>query len=616
MRMADCVVSGFVKCVLMMSWVLGAAGSLGAVTPEEEIAAKVPAAMERLRAWEEESPEKGMRKLHVVYWTPNDREPAAEFRPRLTTILEDIRDFYASEMKRLGFGPRTIQLDYADDGLLRMHLVRGRKDYAAYDVGSGGEIRNECLPTLRAAGLDPDRETLVIFCNMSNWDPEKRLIRQNSPYYAGGSPAGGNAWQVDSPILNLAGLTDPGNKVHDGQYGHISMGRYNTIFIGGICHELGHALGLPHNRERPDEREAFGTALMGSGNRSYGEDRRNEGRGAFLTLAHGLKLASHPMFSGSVKQLGAGSNAEIAELKVESLGKSFRVSGKVSADPMPYAVLGYMDPSGGGDYDATTCTAIPDAEGKFTLEATALVPGQGQEFRIVVCQVNGAASTYVGTRGRWEIPYAVGEDGVVDLSTHLAKQELGPLVEKVNAGDRDGAREELERLRKEGLSEGLKAAAESLVGTLDERAFTDPATAEGDVLRLSGARTTHEAVGWGRVTRDRLPDPSALLIAGGELFAHGFYAHAESSYRWKLGGKWKSLTGAAGMAGAVPGGSCGFSVIADGEVKWSSGKLESGPVRRFEVDLTGVDELELRVDDGGDGNRSDWGLWLAPELRR
>lgn len=590
--------------------------TLSAMTPEEEIAAKVPKAMERLRAWEEASPEKGERKLHVVYWTPRDRDPAPEFRPRLTTILEDIRDFYALEMKRLGFGPRTIQFDYAPDGLLRMHLIRGRKDYVAYDVGSGGEIRNECLPTLRAAGLDPDRETLVIFCNMSNWDPEKRVITQNSPYYAGGTPAGGNAWQVDSPILRLDGLADTGNKVRDGQYGHISLGRYNTIFIGGICHELGHALGLPHNRQRPDEAEAFGTALMGSGNRSYGEDRRNEGRGAFLTLAHGLKLASHPMFSGSLKGLDAGSNAKIEGLKVEPLGDSFRVSGKVNADPEPYAVIGYMDPAGGGDYDATTCTAIPDADGHFVLEANALRPGEGQSFRIAVCQVNGAATGYAGSRSRWSIPYAVGDDGTVDLSTYLAKQRLAGLIDRVNAGDAAGARKELERLTGEGLPERLISTAEALTGTLTRRELQDPLTSEGGALRLSEARTVAESVGWGRVTRDRVPDSSALLIAGGEVFPHGFYAHADSSFRWKLGGKWKSLTGGAGIAELVSGGSCGFEVVADGKVKWSSGKLQQGPVRRFEIDLTGVEELELRVNDGGDGNRSDWGLWLEPELSR
>ena len=52
--------------------------------------------------------------------------------------------------------------------------------------------------------------------------------------------------------------------VNDQQYGHISVGRYNSIFIGSGARELGHSLGLPHDKERADE-QSRGTSLMGSG---------------------------------------------------------------------------------------------------------------------------------------------------------------------------------------------------------------------------------------------------------------------------------------------------------------------------------------------------------------
>ena len=105
-------------------------------------------------------------------------------------MLEHIQAFYAREMKRLGFGHRTIQLQKDATGKLVIHLVRGEEPYANYNVQSGNKIRGECVPTLKAAGIDPHKETIVIFCNMADWDEEKRILRHRSPYYAETSPPG------------------------------------------------------------------------------------------------------------------------------------------------------------------------------------------------------------------------------------------------------------------------------------------------------------------------------------------------------------------------------------------------------------------------------------------
>jgi hypothetical protein len=414
------------KAILVTLLLIGA-GRLPATAQESnpaqgEIAPKVAAARAILDPWVAKDPEPAQRKVHLVLWTPKDREPAPRYRERLSAIFKDIQAFYAREMERLGFGPRTIGLDVAEDGLVRVHFVRGLKDYTNYTVASGGDIRKECLPALEAAGLKPDEETIVLFCNMSNWDPEKRTISQNSPYYASGTHRNGTAWQVDSPILDLTFLTEKGENVRDGQYGNISLGRYNSIFIGGACHELGHALGLPHNRERRDERAAFGTALMGSGNRTYGEQLRGESKGSFLTLAHGLRLASHPMFSGSVKGMKLRRSAKPDDLVIRQKGKGFEFSGRVTTEPEAppvYAVVGYLDPKGGSDYDATTTTAVPDKDGRFTLDCQALTPGKDAELRVVYLQANGVASGFLSATP-YKYPYTVAADGTADISTALA----------------------------------------------------------------------------------------------------------------------------------------------------------------------------------------------------
>ena len=403
---------------------------------QAELAPKVAAARAILDPWLAANPEPARKKVHLVLWTPKDREPAPRYRERLSAIFHDIRSYYAREMGRLGFGPRTIGLDEDATGLVRVHLVRGLQDYTNYAVGSGSAIRKECLPTLEAAGLNPAEELTVIFCNMSNWDAEKRTISQNSPYYASGSHKGGTAWQVDSPILDLEFLTEKGQNVRDGQYGNISLGRYNSIFIGGACHELGHALGLPHNKERADERAAFGTALMGSGNRTYGEQLRGESKGSFLTLAHGLRLAAHPIFSGSAKDINQPRSAKPHELNIQPKGKGFEFTGRVtttSNEPPVYAVIAYMDPTGGSDYDATTTTTVPDQDGKFTLDCQALAPGKTGELRVVYLQANGQASGFLSSTP-YRYPYVVAKDGAVDLAPALAALNRSARGERTRPG--------------------------------------------------------------------------------------------------------------------------------------------------------------------------------------
>jgi hypothetical protein len=323
-------------------------------------------------------------------------------------------------MKRLGFGERGLQWEHDGEGLVRIHLVKGAKPYAAYGVESGHGIREECLPVLRAAGVDPDRNTVVMFCNMSVWDAEKRTMRQNSPYYAGGNARAGNAWQVDSPLLDAALLAEKEPMLQDGQYGRISVGRYNSIFVGGVAHELGHSLGLPHNRERPDEGALWGTALMGSGNRSYGEERRGEGKGSFLTLAHGLRLISHPLFSGTDKGLLMETGAQWKDFSITASGKGFQLEGTVGGSPAVYAVVAYLDPEGGGDYDATTASAVPDDSGRFVLDCRGLQAGKAATLRLVACHVNGLTSSAP------PMGYTVDQDGNPDLSAMGARFFLAP----------------------------------------------------------------------------------------------------------------------------------------------------------------------------------------------
>jgi hypothetical protein len=59
-----------------------------------------------------------------------------------------------------------------------------------------------------------------------------------------------------------------------------------------------------------------------------------------------------------------------------------------------------------------------------------------------------------------------------------------------------------------------------------------------------------------------------------------------------------------------------FVISADGKELWRSKVVREGETLPFDVEVQNVKTLELRVEDGGNGNSSDWGVWLDPLLTR
>jgi hypothetical protein len=107
------------------------------------------------------------------------------------------------------------------------------------------------------------------------------------------------------------------------------------------------------------------------------------------------------------------------------------------------------------------------------------------------------------------------------------------------------------------------------------------------------------------------------LLDSGKVYATGLYAHAPSRYVFELGGKWKELTGEAGLHTLhQPFGSVIFIVKSDGHEVFRSGLIKGGQKAAYKVDVSDVKKLELIVDPGDEGQHNDWALWLEPVLSR
>ena len=87
--------------VVLLGWGCLAARPNIVPIPEDQQAAL---ALNIINSYHNPRPASPPKQLHILYYTPSDREPAPEYEQRLGAIMEDIHDFYGDGMKRLGFG--------------------------------------------------------------------------------------------------------------------------------------------------------------------------------------------------------------------------------------------------------------------------------------------------------------------------------------------------------------------------------------------------------------------------------------------------------------------------------------------------------------------------------
>ena len=356
----------------------------------------------QLTRWNNETTDLRDKPLRVIYFHAKDRQPLKNHIERWNGILLDIQNFYRSEMRELGYGEATISLE-KENGKLKLHQVQGKAEDKSYSYKSGNKIRREVFEALRAKGLNPDKETLLIVCGLSKTEDKKVTIY--SPYYGmGANHNRGICFTADMEWLSVDGLKpDPNNitlqvKEHRG-YEPFSLGRFNTVYIGGTIHELGHGLSLPHNLATREEAKK-GTALMGAGNYTYRKEWRNQGKGSFLTHSSALRLLVHPLFNGESTKTTEAPNLKFRELKIAHFEKQIQIVGKIESEMPAIAMIAYNDRENKGqrgymvnnNYDATSWTSVISPDKNFKINIADLRSGNHQ-IRLVVVHANGAVTT-------------------------------------------------------------------------------------------------------------------------------------------------------------------------------------------------------------------------------
>ena len=561
------------------------------------------------------------RVLQIVYFTPADREPVEGYRERLDRVMGEVQSFYGAGMAARGFGAMTFPLERGGDGRVVIHLVKGKHETDFYTGERGDELRREAVTALAKEGIDADRETIVIFENLVHTEGDH--LSADCPYYGGGDHKSGTAWVTDHAVLDALNLTKTEPIIYDGDRRY-SVGKYNSVYIGGVTHELGHALGLPHVRATRDE-ATMGTSLMGSGNYTFREEARCEGKGTFLSRASALALSTHPLFRRSDEGKDLGIECTLTRVRGEPIAGGMLVHGQVATSMAPIGLIAFTDPDGGSDYDSLTSTARVDPQGRFSVRTGEFRPG-GYELRLTFCYPTGATISF-------PLPFSVDDRGFPD---HRA---LEPALLKARAvaalikGDSEAARafalaavEKVESIPEALLTDGLRAIARksaSLTDLASAKPTTEPGPAPaalaGHIERAFLSDLTWESaeVGWEKPCRDRIPgeEGPGWLESGEGYHSHGLYAHAPSRYVFRLGGAWARFTSACGLQQGAQG-SVVFVVLGDGRELYRSAVVKDFRERPVDLDVSGVDVLELVVDEAEFGNYQDCSVWFSPEIAR
>lgn len=317
----------------------------------------------------------GKYTLNVIYFLPADVPDRAESHRRLSEILLHGQAFVKKYMNEYGFGDKTYKL-MVDKEKKRVKIIylkaKNPTKYYPYE-GGGTKVIEEVEAYFNANPAEKKSpHTLIV-------TPVKDHDNPDVPFYGMGK----YCFALDFDLMDVKYFGENTKRGNDA-----------TKYIGGLLHELGHGLNLPHNKEKYSDVTNIqrGTALMGAGNYTYGS------KPTFLTEASCAILNNCQVigdFSGSFYE---NVKFNLKSIQANYEGGSLKLSGDFETDSKVNYVCFFNDPAtDNADYDAVSWASAVKAGNRFEISMPMSELHQKGDtpyvLRLVFCHENGALTS-------------------------------------------------------------------------------------------------------------------------------------------------------------------------------------------------------------------------------
>jgi len=280
------------------------------------------------------------KNLNIVMFVPTDNPALSDYKTRLTSLLVHFQSWFHTEMLRYGYDKYMGLPKIDSTGLVRFIEIPaqgGQADYPYSASVSATKILNEvaAYKATHASEFSNSSHTLILL-------PQRTDGSFDQPFYGYGK----NCFATDNTNMAVDKIPNA-----------------TSNLLGGMLHELGHGLNLPHDHAKyASEQPTLGTSLMGSGNVTF-----SKGEPTFLTEVDAAILNRNEVFQNPLPTeipYEAATTTISPQFAYNATTQSFNVNGSFTSNKEVSDILIYMDPdlgSSDADYNAVAWRSNPGA---------------------------------------------------------------------------------------------------------------------------------------------------------------------------------------------------------------------------------------------------------------